>query len=240
MPRESAQRPPLLGRRRAVPEPPPGPRRAPPPPSDPRLAPLGATRRQDRQDRDCRTPTGARLEGVFERGTAGGAACLVGAAAATSGARRSSAPRYRAWRHRCRSPSGLRPRLLRRHHPKPARPRATATLCPADRSRRRGLRPPGESDDVLHTLDPLALAEPRDVNQASRPGRMLMNAPNLVMLTTLPLYTAPTSGVGGSRISSMRRRASSTTERCLAPMVTCPPCRRRRRSRPRRSPAGWR
>ena len=39
---------------------------------------------------------------------------------------------------------------------------------------------------------------------------MLTNAPNLVMLTTLPVYSAPTSAVGGSTISMIWRMASST------------------------------
>ena len=56
----------------------------------------------------------------------------------------------------------------------------------------------------------------------SRPGRMFTNAPNLVMLTTRPLYTAPSSAVGGSTIARMRDFASSTFELSGEPMVTMP------------------
>ena len=56
----------------------------------------------------------------------------------------------------------------------------------------------------------------------SRPGRMLTKAPNLVMLTTLPVYTSPTLAVGGLMISSIRRRASATLRPSGEPMVTVP------------------
>jgi hypothetical protein len=50
----------------------------------------------------------------------------------------------------------------------------------------------------------------------------LTKAPNLVMFTTLPRYAAPISAIGGSRMSSMRRRASSTCEPSFDPIVTVP------------------
>ena len=40
--------------------------------------------------------------------------------------------------------------------------------------------------------------------------------------TTLPVYSAPSSAVGGSRISSIRRRASSTAAPSFEPMLTVP------------------
>ena len=42
------------------------------------------------------------------------------------------------------------------------------------------------------------------------------------MLTTLPSYTAPSSAIGGSRMSSIRRRASATALDSFEPMVTVP------------------
>ena len=56
----------------------------------------------------------------------------------------------------------------------------------------------------------------------SRPGRMLTNAPNDVMFTTLPLYTSSTSAVGGSRIKRIWRSASSTQSRSGEETVTMP------------------
>ena len=54
------------------------------------------------------------------------------------------------------------------------------------------------------------------------PGSTFTNAPNFVMFTTLPVYSAPRSAVGGSRMRSMRRRASSTAEDSFEPIVTVP------------------
>ena len=56
----------------------------------------------------------------------------------------------------------------------------------------------------------------------SRPGRMFTKAPKEVMLTTLPLYTSPTSAVGGSKIRRIWRSASSTQSRSGEEMVTMP------------------
>ena len=56
----------------------------------------------------------------------------------------------------------------------------------------------------------------------SRPGRMLTKAPNLVMLTTRPGYTLPTSAIGGDTMFWMRALASSIRHASTAPMVTMP------------------
>ena len=59
-------------------------------------------------------------------------------------------------------------------------------------------------------------------SRPSRPGRMFTNAPNLVMFTTRPGYTWPTSAVGGLRMSLIWRSASSIEVLSTLPMVTVP------------------
>ena len=80
--------------------------------------------------------------------------------------------------------------------------------------------PSDNTSSTLLTRSPLPTLEM--CMSPSRPGRMLMNAPNLVMDTTLPMYTAPFSTFGGSRINSIRRRASVTAAPSTEPMDTVP------------------
>ena len=69
------------------------------------------------------------------------------------------------------------------------------------------------SSPRLKTSSTLSMRLPPPIlemwSRPSRPGRMFTNAPNLVMFTTRPGYTAPTSAVGGLRMSLICRSASS-------------------------------
>ena len=182
----------------------------PPPPPPPALPPPVAHRRdgRPRPARGRRTRPWPASPRLVERRD-------VGVAARRRAARRSDAHRGRRGRRRSRGLAGSRGARRRTRRPLVAagrrrRPSESESLPELSMSSTRTVT----SSPRLRTSSTRSMRLPRPSfemwSRPSRPGRMLTNAPNLVMFTTWPVYSAPSSAVGGSRISSIRRRASST------------------------------
>ena len=143
-----------------------------------------------------------------------------------------------------RSPRLGRGRRCRRRHRRrrrrrARRRRARARACPGCRCRRRA---PGPRRRGSSTSSTRSMRLPRPSfemwSRPSRPGRMLTNAPNLVMFTTLPGVLG--ADLGGGRVEDQLDAAPGLFDRGAVLRADASRCRRRRRRRPRcrrRSPA---